>query len=625
MTTATKNSLQGLMNTTPKAYTSPTQTEEVEKKNIGNKYTNITVLEAKNHELDLSKWITKNIDFVEKTFNDNRIILFRGFKPLDTKSHFSDIAQKMSNSNLLDYTEPSTPRTQLEEKIYSSTEFPQEQYIAQHNEHSYSNHWPLKIFFYCETPSQQGGQTPICDSRSVYKLINPATIKKFENSGVLYVRNFSEEMDISWKDFFQTDDKEKVYEYCKQKNIQVEWKDNEQVRMQQLSQATLVHPELGDKVWFNQAHLFHYTNLNVEVYKLLLETYGEENLPRNAYYGDGSLIDNNTLKEIREAYKKTMVIFDWQKGDLIMLDNILYAHGRYPFTGERKILVAMAEEYSENVNTREKGVVVEQQFVSHSRKKTAEHFIEKLRVENSPALLKYKLAIANRIMATEHLEEGGISGHISLKVPDSSNLFWVNPFGLLSEEVTPDNLILVNDQGEVVEGSHSVNVAGFCIHATIHKMYPEINCIVHTHSPWGTVFSALDNFLEPIDQNCCMFFENHALYKEYNGPVNDVEDSMKLAKALNGKNAIILANHGTITCGESIETAVMYMVAIERAFRINSIAKQTGKFNIIDKEVACTTRDWIANPIGFKIEFDALMRKVERIYPELMEYKLKIN
>jgi ribulose-5-phosphate 4-epimerase/fuculose-1-phosphate aldolase/alpha-ketoglutarate-dependent taurine dioxygenase len=615
-----KNSLESLLSTKPKVFVPKSSIEDSEKGSIGNEYTKITVLECKKPGLTLNKWITDNLDYVKDVFEKERIVLFRGFKPLESRQQFSDTARAISGSELLNYTEPSTPRTQLEAKVYTSTEFPQEHAIIQHNEHSYSDHWAGKIFFYCEQPAEEGGQTPVCDSRAVYHLLDKETRRKFEEDGVSYVRNFSNEMDISWKQFFQTENKEEVQQYCKKRGIQLEWKADDQLRTRQLAQGVLVHPTLGEKVWFNQAHLFHYTNLQKEVYEYLLAEYGEEQLPRNAYYGDHSVIPAESLMAIKDAYHKAAFSFDWQEGDLIMLDNMVYSHGRAPFKGSRSILVAMTEEHSNQFKQVGKGLLVDQQAVADSRMRTATHYVNKLTTEHNEAELKYKLAVANRIMAAMHLEEGGISGHISFKVPGKDGLFWVNPFGMLSEEVTPDNLIMVNEDGIIVDGDYPINVAGFCIHATIHKMYPELNCIVHAHSPWGTVFSALDSLIEPVDQNCCMFFENLALYKEYNGPVNEVDDSMKLSRALDGKNAAILANHGAITCGESIETAVMYMVALERACRINILCRQTGPFKLIDADVARMTKEWIANPIGFKIEFDALQRKVERLYPELTQY-----
>ncbi|OMP77233.1 class II aldolase/adducin family protein [[Flexibacter] sp. ATCC 35208] len=615
--TIAKNSLQGLLNTVPKTVTANSM-QKVEKNQTGNEFTRLTIFQSADPDLDLGKWISANIDKVNAAYEENRNLLFRGFKPLDGKSVFPEIVKQVSGSELLDYTEPSTPRTQVGQKVYTSTEFPEEEYIVQHNEHSYSNHWPLRIFFYCDIPAAEGGQTPICDSRAVYKLLSERTRREFEEKRVMYVRNFSKELDISWEHFFQTSDKEKVAAYAKQKQIELEWKEAGGLRTKQRSQSVLKHPSSGEMVWFNQAHLFHVSNLRPEITDFLLENYGEEHLPRNAYYGDGSSIQTETLAEIKAAYSRAQLSFEWQAGDLIMLDNVLYSHGRNPYKGKRSILVAMTDEYPSRQDT---ATIVDKKQISNSRKQTAAHYLKKLVSETDEATLKYKLAIANRMMAVLNLEEGGISGHISLKVPGRENAFWVNPFGMLAEEVTPDNLIMVNEEGAVLEGDHPVNVAGFCIHATIHKMYPHIHCIVHTHSPWNTVFAALDAPILPLDQNCCMFFDNHALYREYNGPVNEAEDAQKLAQALGGKSAVILANHGALTCGQNVETAIMYMVALERACRLNIIARQTGDYKLIEDEVARLTKEWIANPIGFGIEFDALQRRVERVYPELRNFK----
>ncbi len=262
-----------------------------------------------------------------------------------------------------------------------------------------------------------------------------------------------------------------------------------------------------------------------------------------------------------------------------------------------------------------------QSGVDHARRETAMYFMEKLEMENNPEHLKYKLAAAYRIMTMENLDEGGISGHISMKVPDSEDLFWVNPFGFMCEEVTPDNLIMVNKAGEVVEGEHPVNVAGFCIHSAIHEMYPDVHCIAHAHSPWSTLFSALDRPIAPIDQNCTMFYDNHILHKHYGGPVIDADDSLAIAKSIQGKNAVILANHGALTCGDTIETAIMYMVCLERACRLNVLAAQLDTLKLVDEQIAKDSRQWIANTIGFKIEFDALTRKVERRYEDMLDYK----
>lgn len=164
----------------------------------------------------------------------------------------------------------------------------------------------------------------------------------------MYVRNYSN-IDLPWEEVFQTHDKNEVEAYCKANNILAEWTPNG-LRTKQINQATLVHPATNDKLWFNQAHLFHVSNLDSELREDLIAILGEDNLPRNTYFGDGSPIDPKVLDVIREVYDKTKISFDWQENDLLLLDNMLYTHGREPFEGKRKVLVGMAKEYSLPLN-----------------------------------------------------------------------------------------------------------------------------------------------------------------------------------------------------------------------------------------------------------------------------------
>ena len=132
--------------------------------------------------------------------------------------------------------------------------------------------------------------------------------------------------------------------------------------------------------------------------------------------------------------------------------------------------------------------------------------------------LKVKLAAAYRILARYGLDQG-IAGHISQRVPGAPEYFWVNPFGLQFSQVCADNLALINHKGELVDGWPVVNYAAFCIHGAIHHGRPDVHCAVHTHSPAGSAFSALNIPLEPLDQVCCSFYEDHAVCSEYDGVV----------------------------------------------------------------------------------------------------------
>jgi hypothetical protein len=168
-----------------------------------------------------------------------------------------------------------------------------------------------------------------------------AVRRRFEQHGVMYVRNYSD-IDIPWTEVFQTTDKADVESFCRANQLSFEWLDDKRLRTRQINQATAVHPVTGDRVWFNQAHLFHVTNLEAEVRESLLNVMKEEDLPRNTYFGDGAPIDTDTLRAIREVYDRNMIVFEWQRNDLLLLDNMLYSHGRGTYAGNRQVLVGMA-------------------------------------------------------------------------------------------------------------------------------------------------------------------------------------------------------------------------------------------------------------------------------------------
>jgi hypothetical protein len=211
---------------------------------------------------------------------------------------------------------------------------------------SYSHNWPTKIWFYCATPAEQGGRTPIANDRDVFNLISLKIKERFIEKKVMYVRNFGEGVDLSWQEAFQTSDRAVVEEYCRQSHMQFEWRDKNRLRTRQIRQAVATHPQTGETVWFNHAHMFHISNLDPLVRISLLSEFKDDELPRNAFYGDGSVIETSVLDEIRGIYQKAAIRFTWQKGDILMLDNFLASHGREPYTGARKILVAMSELYT---------------------------------------------------------------------------------------------------------------------------------------------------------------------------------------------------------------------------------------------------------------------------------------
>jgi alpha-ketoglutarate-dependent taurine dioxygenase len=307
------------------------------------------LMEAQAANLDLVAWASNNRELIENKLLEGGAILFRGFK-VEALSQFEQFACAISGE-LLDYRERAAPRREVASRVYTSTEFPADQPIPLHHEMSYSHNWPTKIWFFCAQPAMQGGSTPIANDREVFNLIDQKIKKRFMEKRVMYVRNYGEGLDLSWQEAFQTHERSVVEEYCRRAHTQFEWRDGDRLRTRQIRQVTANHPKTGEMVWFNHAHMFHLSNLSPEVRNMLLAEYKDDEIPRNAFYGDGSPIESSILDEIRDVYQKSAVIFPWHKGDILMLDNFLTSHGREPFIGPRQILVAMAELYTNETLT----------------------------------------------------------------------------------------------------------------------------------------------------------------------------------------------------------------------------------------------------------------------------------
>ena len=297
--------------------------------------------------LNLSAWAKDNQAFLETNLLQCGAILFRGFGIYSTNDFEAFI--QTTSGQLLEYTYRSTPRKQVSGRVYTSTEYPPDMSIPLHNENSYSRNWAMKLFFLCLTAAEQQGETPIADSRRMYEQIDAEIRRRFIEKKVMYVRNYGSEIDLPWKNVFQTESKSEVEEFCRTSGIDFEWLGGDRLRTRQICQSVAQHPRTGESVWFNQANLFHVSSLPAEVQNALLSNFGEENLPRNVYFGDGEKIEPSVIEHINSVYQQESAAFPWQKGDVLMLDNMLAAHGRNPFKGQRKIVVGMAQPFNDKV------------------------------------------------------------------------------------------------------------------------------------------------------------------------------------------------------------------------------------------------------------------------------------
>ena len=302
------------------------------------------VIQPAVHGVSLISWTRNNRDFIETNLRKHGGILFRKFV-LQSSDEFEQFIAAVSGE-VLEYRERSSPRLHVSGNIYTSTEHPPDQNIFLHNENSYQATFPLKIFFRCVTPAAEGGETPIADCRRIFQRIDPQVRERFAEKQWMYVRNFNNGFGLPWQTVFQTEDKGEVESYCGSKGILVEWKDGNRLRIRAVRPAITRHPLTGEPVWFNHATFFHVTTLEASLRDALLAEFGEDDLPTNTYYGDGSPIEPDVLEHLREIYREETVSFRWQEHDILMLDNMMSAHGRNPYVGPRRVLVGMSEPFS---------------------------------------------------------------------------------------------------------------------------------------------------------------------------------------------------------------------------------------------------------------------------------------
>lgn len=291
--------------------------------------------------LDLAAWAQEQRAVIDRHLRTAGGILFRGFGVTDVAT-LNRVLAVLLPQGPVDYIYRSTPRTRVAGRIFTTTEYPPDATIPLHIENAYARVWPLRIVFCCLVAAATGGETPIADNRRVYQRIPAAIRARFEATGVLYVRNFGH-VDLPWQEVFQTTDRAAVDAFCRDAGIEARWSPDGRLQTRQVCQAVARHPLTGETVWCNQAHLFHVAGHPPEIRDSLLDLYGEEGLPRHAWYGDGTPIDAETVAILHDCFRAEMVSFPWQAGDVMFLDNMLASHARNPFTGERKVLVAMSE------------------------------------------------------------------------------------------------------------------------------------------------------------------------------------------------------------------------------------------------------------------------------------------
>ncbi len=230
---------------------------------------------------------------------------------------------------------------------------------------------------------------------------------------------------------------------------------------------------------------------------------------------------------------------------------------------------------------------------------------------------KQKLAAGFRIFASLGFDEG-IAGHITARDPGSPDHFWVNPFGMDFSLITASDLLMVNHEGKVVSGSGMINTAAFAIHSQVHQARPDVVSAAHAHSLYGKAFSSLGILLDPITQDACSFYGDHALFDDYTGVVLDVEEGKRIAHALGDSKAVILRNHGLLTVGHSVDEAVWWFIAMERSCHAQLTAQAAGTPVLIPQEMAALTASQIGTHTAGWFSFKPMFDRIVKSQPDLL-------
>lgn len=288
--------------------------------------------------VSLADWAAENREQLRSRVHSAGGVLFRGFR-LHGPEDFHRVISAIGGEEL-DYTERSSPRSRVQGNVFTSTDHPADQAINFHNELAYSGRWPMEIFFFCHTPAAEGGETPIADSRQVLANLSEETRGRFRSDGVMYTRYLGSGLGLHWHEVFQTENRSEVESFCREQGIDFEW-EGECLRTRVVRPAIRTHPTTGEEVWFNHGHFFNIHSMAPDLRQQMLSTVERQNLPFNTCFGDGSEILPEVVREIDDAFAAARVEFEWEQGDLLYLDNMLTAHARNPYSGERRILVGM--------------------------------------------------------------------------------------------------------------------------------------------------------------------------------------------------------------------------------------------------------------------------------------------
>ncbi len=301
--------------------------------------------------------IRQNKDAIIKNLHKYGGILFRGY-PVHSAPEFNEVVSALGLGECLDYIGGDSPRNKVYDKVYTSTEASRDFKIPLHNELSYVKHFADHIYFWCDIPPAQDGETIIGDARKIYNDMDAEVRKRFEERGLKYISRYYHKNKIidfinkfqpghkTWMTSFEAKTKAEVEEKCRKQEFEFKWLPKDWLQIERTRPSTHTHPHTGEKVWFNQAHTFDFNPkflgpwryIGSKIFYSIPDT-----LVNEVHFADGGKIPREDMYHILDTLDKNTIKFKWQHGDVLVLDNILAMHGRAPFKGKRRVLTALTK------------------------------------------------------------------------------------------------------------------------------------------------------------------------------------------------------------------------------------------------------------------------------------------
>lgn len=291
----------------------------------------------------LVAWVEENREQILSELRQHGALLFRGFGFADLDG-FESFSRALCPALQSSYAGGNSPRHRVAGSVFTSTEYPKGERISLHNEASYLKEMPRVIMFYCHLPATSGGQTPVADCRKILAGIREDVRRRFIEKKVRYINNLhgGDGVGRSWQQAFESEDRAAVEQRLRADGYDYQWRPDGSLRTSMVCEAVARHPVTGEESWINQAEQWHPSGLAPRTRRALQSIMSEEDFPHNATFGDGSPMAETDLEHIREVMRAEERVFEWQAGDVLVCDNLLVAHGRQPYEGERRVLVSLA-------------------------------------------------------------------------------------------------------------------------------------------------------------------------------------------------------------------------------------------------------------------------------------------